>query len=102
MNSDIMGKMVAKINSGENVEFSLPAVHIAAVLLKTFLRELPEPLLTFELFESILHFTGNKYIILHIISMSNVQSFPILRSCQGEKAWLLQGLGHQEAASAEL
>ena len=97
-----MDKMVAKINSGENVEFSLHDVHIAAVLLKTFLRELPEPLLTFEQFESILHFTGNKYIILYWINMSNVQSFHILRSCKGQQAWLLQRLGHQEAASAEL
>lgn len=32
-------------------------VHLAAVILKTFLRELPEPLLTFQLYNDIVNFT---------------------------------------------
>lgn len=41
-------------NLGETLSFNDP--HEAAVLLKTFLRELKEPLLTFELYEEIVHF----------------------------------------------
>ena len=59
VNSEVVMEVVAKINSGVNVDFGSGEIHIATVLLKTFLRELPEPLLTFELFESILHFPGN-------------------------------------------
>ncbi|CAG0881552.1 unnamed protein product [Darwinula stevensoni] len=43
-----------KIDLGEEVEFQSP--HVAAVILKKFLRELEEPLMTFELFETIVHF----------------------------------------------
>lgn len=32
-------------------------VHLAAVILKTFLRELPEPLLTYQLYNDIVNFT---------------------------------------------
>ena len=49
-----------KIDEGENIEFERSDVHIAAVVLKTFLRELAEPVLTYELFDSIVHFTGDK------------------------------------------
>ncbi|KJE97057.1 rho GTPase-activating protein 8 [Capsaspora owczarzaki ATCC 30864] len=45
-----------KFNKGEQVTFEeYLDVHIPAVLLKTFLRELPEPIVTFELFDSIMH-----------------------------------------------
>ena len=60
-----------KIDEGENIEFERSDVHIAAVVLKTFLRELAEPLLTYELFDSIIHFTGNKDNIMNISSSSN-------------------------------
>lgn len=32
-------------------------VHLAAVILKTFLRELPEPLLTFQLYNDVINFS---------------------------------------------
>lgn len=32
-------------------------VHLAAVILKTFLRELPEPLLTYQLYNDIINFS---------------------------------------------
>jgi len=49
--------LVARANKGERLELSPGTdVHLAAVLLKTFLRELSHPLLTYQLFESILHF----------------------------------------------
>ena len=47
-----------KIDKDKDVEFCETDVHIAAVLLKTFLSDLPHPLLTFDLFSSILHFSG--------------------------------------------
>ena len=68
VNSEVVKGLVAKINSGVNVDFGSGEIHIATVLLKTFLRELPEPLLTFELFESILHFPGNCDSIYLILS----------------------------------
>lgn len=44
-----------KINAGEPVDFvKLNNVHLAAVLLKTFLRELPEPVMTFRLYPDLL------------------------------------------------
>lgn len=45
----------AKVNQGENIDFH-GDVHIAAVLLKTFLRELEEPLMTFDLYDEITQF----------------------------------------------
>jgi len=57
-NTVVVRELQAKINNGEDVEFKRIDVHIAAVLLKTFLGELSQPLLTYELFESILHFSG--------------------------------------------
>ncbi|KAJ8868027.1 hypothetical protein PR048_031836 [Dryococelus australis] len=42
-------------NSGQQVDFQ-GDVHLAAVLLKTFLRELEEPLLTFDLYDEITQF----------------------------------------------
>lgn len=43
------------MNQGENIDFH-GDVHIAAVLLKTFLRELEEPLMTFDLYDEITQF----------------------------------------------
>uniref|UniRef100_A0A8C9TYY4 Rho GTPase activating protein 1 n=1 Tax=Scleropages formosus TaxID=113540 RepID=A0A8C9TYY4_SCLFO len=50
-----------KYNSGEVVDFfQLDDVHLAAVILKTFLRELPEPLLTFQLYTDVVNFHNVK------------------------------------------
>ena len=51
-------------NQGENVDFdnlehvhgSEVSVHVAAVILKSFLRELAEPLLTFDLYDDVINF----------------------------------------------
>ena len=44
---------------GETVQFVREEdTHVAAVLLKKFLRELPEPLLTFQLYEDIMRVHG--------------------------------------------
>ena len=45
-----------KINNGEEIVFEDGDVHIAAVILKTFLRELGEPLLTFDLYDTVVRF----------------------------------------------
>ncbi|MEQ2218068.1 hypothetical protein XENOCAPTIV_028932, partial [Xenoophorus captivus] len=45
-------------NLGTAVNFrDMEDVHLAAVILKTFLRELPEPLLTYQLYNDIVNFT---------------------------------------------
>ena len=44
---------------GDKVEFrEYSDVHLAAVLIKLFLRELPEPLLTFEAYDTITELRG--------------------------------------------
>ena len=52
------------LNSGEEVDFDEygeQSVHVAAVILKTFLRELEEPLLTFALFNDITSFKNHHH-----------------------------------------
>lgn len=45
----------ANVNAGKDVNFDEHTdVHLVAVLLKAFFRELPEPLLTFDLFEDVM------------------------------------------------
>ncbi|KAA0723462.1 GTPase-activating protein 1 CDC42 [Triplophysa tibetana] len=55
-NVSLVKDIKQKYNSGEEVIFSQEDVHLAAVILKTFLRELPEPLLTFQLYNDIINF----------------------------------------------
>uniref|UniRef100_G3PRB7 Rho GTPase activating protein 1 n=1 Tax=Gasterosteus aculeatus aculeatus TaxID=481459 RepID=G3PRB7_GASAC len=44
---------------GEAVDFrEMEDIHLAAVILKTFLRELPEPLLTYQLYNDIINFSA--------------------------------------------
>lgn len=60
-NAVLVREMQRKINAGDTIVFadgSEADVHIAAVLLKTFLRELQEPLLTFDLFQHVVAFQG--------------------------------------------
>jgi len=56
-NTKVVREFQTKIDLGHNVEFESSDVHIAAVLLKTFLREMNSPLLTYQLFDSIIHFS---------------------------------------------
>lgn len=53
----VVRELQLKVDRGDNIEFEAQDVHIAAVLLKTFLRELSHPLMTYQLFDSIIHFT---------------------------------------------
>ncbi|XP_014662655.1 PREDICTED: rho GTPase-activating protein 8-like [Priapulus caudatus] len=48
-------KTQEKIDEGQDVDFNVIGdINLAAVLLKKFLRELPEPLMTFELYEDVI------------------------------------------------
>lgn len=55
------------LNCGERVDFDKlggeqNGAHVAAVILKTFLRELEEPLLTFDLFQDVANFKNNLHL----------------------------------------
>jgi len=53
-NSKEVREVQERFDRGETVDFAVyNDVHVPAVILKTFLRELPEPLLTFELYNHI-------------------------------------------------
>jgi hypothetical protein len=53
----------SKYNQGQPVDFH-GDVHLAAVLLKTFLRELEEPLMTFDLYDEITQFQSKSIYIV--------------------------------------
>ena len=55
VNITIVKSLKEKLNAGEQVDFNGDP-HVAAVILKTFLRELEEPLLTYDLFEEIIEY----------------------------------------------
>ncbi|XP_062301543.1 rho GTPase-activating protein 1-like [Scomber scombrus] len=58
-NVTLVKEVQLKYNSGTAVDFKeMEDVHLAAVILKTFLRELPEPLLTYQLYNDIVNFTS--------------------------------------------
>lgn len=59
-NASEIRELQSKINSGERIVFDAasPAdVHVAAVILKSFLRELNEPLLTYKLYADVVRFS---------------------------------------------
>ncbi|XP_033113984.1 rho GTPase-activating protein 8-like [Anneissia japonica] len=54
-NAQIVTEVHRKFNAGEEVDFNeLMDVHIPALILKTFFRELPEPIMTFKLYDDII------------------------------------------------
>lgn len=55
-----INELKKQLNSGENVNFDGEDVYVVAGLLKSFFRELTEPLLTFELYDEIVRFLGKK------------------------------------------
>ena len=57
--TSVVKSVQEKFDKGETVEFcNEKDVHVAAVILKTFLRELEEPLMTFDLYEEVIKFQG--------------------------------------------
>ncbi|XP_069573317.1 rho GTPase-activating protein 1 [Brachyistius frenatus] len=58
-NVTLVKEVQLRYNSGASVNFrEIEDVHLAAVILKTFLRELPEPLLTYQLYNDIVNFAS--------------------------------------------
>lgn len=55
-----INELKRKINEGNIIDMSSEDNHVVAGLLKTFLRDLAEPLLTYELYDEIIQFLGKK------------------------------------------
>lgn len=53
-----INELKRKINEGAPVDMSSEDTHVVAGILKTFLRDLHEPLLTYELYDEIIQFLG--------------------------------------------
>lgn len=53
-----INELKRKINEGNTIDMSSEDTHVVAGLLKTFLRDLNEPLLTYELYDEIIQFLG--------------------------------------------
>ncbi|KAG2463066.1 RHG01 protein, partial [Polypterus senegalus] len=86
-NVNMVKEVQSKYNSGIQVNFSdYEDIHLPAVILKTFLRELPEPLLTFHLYNDIVNFKnleGDAKIsavcgMLHTLPKENLASLEFL------------------------
>lgn len=60
----VINDIKKRVNTGENVDFTDVDTHAIAGLLKTFLRDLKEPLLTYELYDEIINFLGEPSINL--------------------------------------
>ncbi|KAM7375004.1 hypothetical protein PAMA_014205 [Pampus argenteus] len=76
-NVTLVKEVQLKYNSGAAVNFSeMEDVHLAAVILKTFLRELPEPLLTYQLYNDIVNFTSEPSDSQVTVLKTLVESLP--------------------------
>lgn len=80
--SSLVRDVQLRINKGETIDFQtdFPGdFHLAAVTLKTFLRELREPLMTFDLFEDIVNFQSKLQIgiplRLHVFFLLTKKAF---------------------------
>lgn len=54
----VINDIKRRVNAGENVDFADVDTHAIAGVLKSFLRDLSEPLLTYELYDEITNFLG--------------------------------------------
>ena len=62
------------LSAGQHVDFgSYFDPQIPCVILKTFLRELPEPLLTFDLYEPVMVLQGRMLCAWEVYQISNIQ-----------------------------
>ncbi|KAL2088769.1 hypothetical protein ACEWY4_015668 [Coilia grayii] len=84
-NITLVKSVQEKYNSGEEVNFTeMEDVHLAAVILKTFLRELPEPLLTYQLYNDIINFqsvekTSQGMTIQNLLAMLPQENYASLK-----------------------
>lgn len=70
-----MKEAQAKANQGEVIDFR-GDFHLAAVLIKAFLRELEEPILTFDLFDEVMDFQSKSLFLFtnfHLISHCHIE-----------------------------
>lgn len=65
-NFSVINDIKKRVNAGELVDFKDVDTHVIAGLLKCFLRDLEEPLLTYDLYDEIVNFLG----LLKIYSMN--------------------------------
>ncbi|XP_007903020.2 rho GTPase-activating protein 1 [Callorhinchus milii] len=76
-NMYVVKEVVEKYNNGIRVDYEQYGdVHLAAVILKTFLRELPSPLLSFKLYDSVVAFQCVKEEEQIETQRSMIQSLP--------------------------
>uniref|UniRef100_A0A3Q1CL21 Rho GTPase activating protein 1 n=1 Tax=Amphiprion ocellaris TaxID=80972 RepID=A0A3Q1CL21_AMPOC len=76
-NVTLVKEVQLRYNSGGTVDFrEIEDVHLAAVILKTFLRELPEPLLTYQLYNDIVNFASVSSDSQVMIMKTLVESLP--------------------------
>jgi hypothetical protein len=67
-------ELKSDIEEGKEIDGELYPVHVLTSVFKSFLRELPEPLLTFDLYEEFLRAAGNRIVMFspeHILSNQN-------------------------------
>ena len=60
-NSDIFNIYLLLLSDQGNIDFSDYHVHVLTSVMKTFFRELPEPLLTFDLYDDFIRASGRYY-----------------------------------------
>uniref|UniRef100_A0A3P8P4J5 Rho GTPase activating protein 1 n=1 Tax=Astatotilapia calliptera TaxID=8154 RepID=A0A3P8P4J5_ASTCA len=72
-NVTLVKEVQLRYNSGMSSD-QMEDVHLAAVILKTFLRELPEPLLTYQLYNDIVNFACNEIQVT--VMKTLVESLP--------------------------
>lgn len=60
---NVIDNIIKRVNAGETIDFKDVDTHAIAGLLKKFLRELQEPLLTFELYDEIVSFLGKSELL---------------------------------------
>lgn len=73
-NMSVIKELQSACNRGEPLQFRNDP-HNAAVLLKTFFRDLEEPLLTFDLYDEIMDFQSELNCILILNAISVLFSF---------------------------
>ncbi|NXU81218.1 RHG01 protein, partial [Oreotrochilus melanogaster] len=76
-NTQVVREVQQKYNMGVPVDFQqYDDVHLPAVILKTFLRELPEPLLTFDLYSHVVNFQSVEEVNRVDVVRKTLQTLP--------------------------
>ncbi|NXY46433.1 RHG01 protein, partial [Ceuthmochares aereus] len=98
-NIQVVKDIQQKYNMGVPVDFQeYEEIHLPAVILKTFLRELPEPLLTFDLYSHVVNFQsveeGNRVDVFRkVLQTLPEENYEVLRLLT---AFLVQVSAHRD------